>query len=162
MIKAKKGDELLFDQFVAAFEAADNPSARGIYLGALGGFENPAIRKRSLDYVLDGPIRPNEIFNIPNQLRNTEAGAELFFDWLLNNYTTVTTRIPPIWLPFMPLMGDGCDIERMEKTKTFFAQSKTKVDGTDKQMAKVEAGVLDCAALRKREGGKVRAYLKEL
>jgi hypothetical protein len=162
LIKAKKGDEFLFDQFVAAFEAADNPSARGIYLGALGGFENPAIRKRSLAYVLDGSIRPNEIFIIPNQLRNTESGAELFFDWLLTHYTTVTTRMPPIWLPFMPLVGDGCDIERMEKAKIFFAQPKIKVDGTDKQMAKVEAGVLDCAALRKREGDKVRTYLEEL
>lgn len=161
LIKAKKGDEFLFDQFVAAFEAADNPSAREIYLDALGGFENPAIRKKSLAYALDGPIRSNEIFKIPNQLRNTEAGAELFFDWLLNNYTTVTTRMPPIWLPFMPLSGDGCDIERMEKAKIFFAQPKIKVDGTDKQMAKVEAGVLDCAALRKREGGRVRTYLKE-
>jgi hypothetical protein len=70
--------------------------------------------------------------------------------------------MPPVWLPFMPLVGDGCDIERMEKTKIFFAQQKIKVDGTDKQMAKVEARVLDCAALRKREGSKVRTYLKEL
>jgi hypothetical protein len=70
--------------------------------------------------------------------------------------------MPPIWLPFMPLVGSGCDIERVEKAKVFFAQPDIKVDGTDKQMAKVEAGVLDCAALRKREGDKVRAYLKEL
>jgi len=162
LIKAKKGDELLFDQFVAAFEAADNPSARAIYLGALGGFENPAIRDRALVYALDGPIRPNEIFDIPNELRNTESGTELVFDWMLNNYDTVTTRMPPIWLPFMPLVGSGCNLERIEKTKIFFAKPEIKVDGTDKQMAKVEARVLDCAALRKREGGKVRAYLQEL
>ena len=162
LIKAKKGDESLYDQFVAAFEAADNPTARGIYLGALGGFENPGIRDRALAYALDGPLRPNEIFDIPNELRNTESGTELVFDWLLNNYNTVTTRMPPIWLPFMPLVGSGCDPERMEKAKIFFARPEIKVDGTDKQMAKVEAGVLDCAALRKREGVKVRAYLQEL
>ena len=162
MIKAKKGDEALFDQFVAAFEAADNPSARGIYLAALGGFEDPAIRARSLTYALEGPIRPNEIFDIPNELRKTEAGTELVFDWLLNNYNAVTTRMPPVWLPFMPLVGNGCNLERMEKAKVFFAQPEIKIDGTSKQMAKVEAGVLDCVALRKREGGKVKAYLQEL
>ena len=162
LIKAKRGDEFLFEQFVAAFEAADSPSARGIYLRALGGFENPAIRKKALAYILEGPIRPNEIFRISNQIRKTEAGAELVFDWLLDNYAEITTRMPPIWLPFLPMASNGCNIERMEKAKVFFAQPKIKVDGTEKQMAKVEAGVLDCAALRKREGGKVRAYLKKL
>jgi len=162
LIKAKKGDESLFDQYVAAFEAADNPSARGIYLGALGGFYDPAIRERALAYVLKGPLRPNEIFDIPNELRNTESGSDLFSDWMLKNYDTVTNRMPPIWLPFMPLVGSGCDLERMQKAKDFFANPEVKVDGTDKQMAKVEAGVLDCVALRKREGEKVRAYLGEL
>lgn len=162
LIKAKHGDEVLFDQFVAAFETTDNPTARSIYLNALGGFEAPAIRTKALAYALAGPLRSNEIFNIPNQLRKTETGTDLVMDWLLNNYTEVTTRMPPIWLPFMPLVGSGCDIERVEKAKVFFAQPEIKVDGTDKQMAKVEAGVLDCAALRKREGEKVRAYLKEL
>ena len=162
LIKAKRGDETLFDQFVAAFEAADNPSARGIYLAALGGFENPAIRVRSLAYALEGPIRPNEIFDIPNELRKTEAGTALVFDWLLNHYDAVTTRMPPVWLPFMPLVGNGCNLERMEKAKVFFAQPEINVDGTSKQMAKVEAGVLDCVALRKREGSRVKAYLQEL
>jgi len=162
LIKAKNGDESLFDKFVAAFETADNPSARGIYLGALGGFEDQAVREKALAYVLEGPLRPNEIFEIPNQIRTTNQGADLVFDWLLGHYDVVTTRMPPIWLPFMPIVGNGCDLNRMEKAKVFFAEPEVKVDGTDKQMDKVEASVMDCVGLRNREGGKVQSYLQNL
>ena len=161
-IKAKKGDEALFDQFVAAFEAADSPVARGIYLGALGGFEDPGIRKKALAYTLEGPIRPNEMFKISNEIRTTSIGADLVFDWLLTHYDVITRRIPPIWLPFMPLAGNGCDQDRMERARVFFANPAVKVDGTDKQMARVEASVMDCVGLRTREGGKVQSYLQGL
>jgi len=133
-IKAKNGDEALFDQFIAAFEAADSPVARGIYLGALGAFEDPVIRKKALAYTLEGPIRSNETFRISNEIRTTSIGVELVFDWALSNYDVISTRIPPIWL--------------------------LKVDGTDTQMAKVEASVMDCVGLRAREGGKVKFYLQ--
>ena len=162
LIKAKNGDASLFNQFVTAFESADNPTARGIYLRALGGFEDPVIRDKALAYVLEGPLRPNEIFTIPNQIRTTNKGVDLVFVWLLTNYDAVTTRMPPIWLPFMPLVGNGCDLNRMEKAKVFFAQPKVKVDGTDKQMDKVEASVMDCVGLRTREGAKVQSYLQNL
>ena len=161
-IKAKNGNEPLFDQFVAAFETADSPVARGIYLGALGGFEDPVIRKKALVYTLEGPLRPNEVFKIPNEIRTTSIGVDLVFDWLLTHYDVISTRIPPIWLPFMPLVGNGCDQHRMERAKVFFANPEVKVDGTDKQMAKVEASVMDCVGLRAREGGKVKSYLQGL
>ena len=159
-IKAKNGDEQLFDQFIAAFEAADSPVARAIYLGALGAFEDPGVREKALAYTLEGPLRSNEIFKISNEIRTTSIGADLVFEWVLNHYDVITSRMPPIWLPFMPLVGNGCDLDRMEKAKIFFAKPETKVDGTDKQMDKVEASVMDCVGLRTREGGKVRSYLQ--
>jgi alanyl aminopeptidase len=161
-IKAKKGDEQLLDQFISAFEAAENPAARDIYLGALGGFEDRAIREKSLRYTLEGPLRPNELFTIPNEIRTTNIGADLIFDWLTTHFDVMTSRMPPTWLPFMPLVGNGCDMARMEKAKVFFAKLEGKVDGTDKQMDKVEASVLDCVGLRSREGGKVQFYLQKL
>jgi len=159
-IKAKNGDEQLFNQFVAAFETADSPVARAIYLGALGAFEDPGVREKALAYTLEGPLRSNEIFKISNEIRTTSIGADLVFEWVLNHYDVITSRMPPIWLPFMPLVGNGCDLDRMEKAKIFFAKPESKVDGTDKQMDKVEASVMDCVGLRTREGGKVRSYLQ--
>ena len=161
-IKAKKGDEQLLGQFTAAFEAAENPTARGIYLGALGSFEDPAIREKTLRYTLEGPLRSNEMFTIPNEIRTTNIGADLVFDWLTTNFDVMSRRMPPIWLPFMPISGNGCDMARMEKAKVFFANLENKVDGTDKQMDKVEASVLDCVGLRSREGGRVQLYLQQL
>lgn len=162
LIKAKNGDESLFVQFVAAFETAENPTARGIYLRALGGFDDPRIREKALAYILQGPLRSNEIFQISNQIRTSDKGADLVFDWLTTNYGVITSRMPPIWLPFLPIAGNGCNLQRLEKAKTFFAQPEVQVDGTVKQMEKVEAGVLDCVGLRTREGSKVQSYLHNL
>ncbi len=74
LIKAKNGDESLFVQFIAAFETADNPTARGIYLRALGGFDDPQIREKALAYVLQGPLRSNEIFHNLKPDKNQRQG----------------------------------------------------------------------------------------
>jgi len=102
------------------------------------------------------------VFKSPREIKTTSIGVHLVFDWLLTHYDVISTRIPPIWLPFMPLVGNGCDQHRMERAKVFFANPEVKVDGTDKQMAKVEASVMDCVGLRAREGGKVKSYLQGL
>jgi alanyl aminopeptidase len=159
-IKAKSGSPELFDQFAARFQAAENPSVRANYLSALGAFENPVIREKALTYVLEGPLRPNEIFNIPAEIFNAYDGKNLVFDWLMSNFEEVSSRLPPVYVPFLPQFGGGCDAGRLNEAKAFFTKPENIVEGTEKQMEKTEASVLDCISLRNREGENVRNYLQ--
>jgi len=44
--------------------------------------------------------------------------------------------------------------------KAFFSEPAHHVDGTDRQLGKVETAVNDCVSLREREGAKVEAFLR--
>jgi alanyl aminopeptidase len=158
-ITAKHGDEALFDVFRERFESAQTPAARNIYLQSLGAFKDPAIQGKALAYALDGPLYANEVWLIPGTVRNAYGGPDRVFNWMASHYDRFSSRLPPVFLPFLPMFGGGCDRERMHEATAFFAQPGVKVEGTEKQMKKVEASVLDCISLREREKQRVADYL---
>jgi alanyl aminopeptidase len=159
-IVARKGDETMFDDYVARFNAAENPSERSNYLRALGAFENPAIRERALAFTLEGPLRPNELFTIPGEISSSPGSADFVFAWFTDHYADIAARLPPLFLPLLTGFGGGCDLDRLEAARAFFARPDVRVDGTDKQMEKTAASVMDCVNLRQREGERVRSYLQ--
>jgi alanyl aminopeptidase len=159
-IVAKDGDAKLFEEYARRFEEASSPALRSNYLQALGAFEDPAIRDRALTYVLEGPLRPNELFTIPTGIAQTNEGANLTFQWMTDHYAQITQRMPPLFVPFLARFGGGCDAERLERAKRFFSDPAHRVDGTDKQLEQTETQVMDCVRLQEREAENVAAYLK--
>lgn len=157
---AEDGDMDLFEEMKKRFAEAQNPAVRANYLGALGAFDDVEIRKAALAYALEGPLRPNELFTIPGDIADDSAGAEMMFAWTTGNFETISGKMPPLFRPYLTGIGAGCDIDRLTRTKAFFAKPEHSVEGTDVQMKRVEAGVLDCVDLRQREGAKVRAWLE--
>ncbi|HVT02298.1 MAG TPA: M1 family metallopeptidase [Thermoanaerobaculia bacterium] len=161
-VAALEGDQALYDKYLAGFQAAKTPGERSNYLGALGSFQDPAIREKSLEFALKGKLRPNELFVIPRGLGSTAASRDRLFKWLTDNYDTITSRLPPAFVSFMPNFAAGCEAERLQAAKSFFAQEGHHVEGTEKELQKVTEQVNDCVALRQREGSAVSAYLNGL
>jgi hypothetical protein len=159
-IAASKGDSEMFDDFVTHFKTAGNPAERANYLAALGAFEDAALRERALAFTLDGPLRPNELFAIPGEIADHNDGADRAFQWITENYDQVAGRMPPLFRPFLTNFGGGCDRARLQRAKAFFSEPAHQVDGTDRQLGKVETAVNDCVRLREREGAKVEAFLR--
>ena len=62
----------------------------------------------------------------------------------------------------MPFMASGCENERIEAARAFFAEPEHSVDGTEKNLQKVVDGITDCVSLREREGKAVSDYLNQL
>jgi alanyl aminopeptidase len=158
-ITAKKGDESMYQDYLARFSAAENPAERANYLRSLGAFENAAIREQALAYTLAGPLRANEIFTIPGEIFSAPDGADRVFDWFVDHYADIASRLPPLFLPLLTGFGGGCDIDRLEAARAFFSRPDVRVDGTEKQMEKTAAQVMDCVNLRRREGDNVHRYL---
>ncbi len=162
-LNALHGDHALYQRCRAAFESAKVPAIRRSYLGALGGFDDPAIEEEALRYALEGPLRTNELFAIPFGIANrTDRGADRAFRWVLENYDKIATKLPLAFLPFLTNMASGCSAERLAKAREFFAAPSHDVPGTAKELGQVTDQVNDCVGLRAREGAKVAAYLKTL
>jgi len=159
-IAAHDGDRALFDQYRKRFESAKTPGERSRYLAALAGFNHPQLSEEALRYALSGPLRPNEIFAIPFGIGGSQAGRDRRFSWFTRNYPAISSRIPPIFMSNLPFIAAGCEANRIAAAKTFFADSRHRVEGTLEELAKVEEQINDCVKLRSREQEKVARYLK--
>lgn len=158
-IAARDGDEALFETLRERFETADNPTDRQRFLRALGAFETPELRRRALEYALEGPVRPNEIFTIPFGQRVTEEDRDRVFRWTVGHFDDLAERVPPMILDFLPRMAGGCSPERLRAAEEFFTADSRRTESLAKTLAKVRDQVHACVALREREGAAVRRYL---
>ena len=155
-LAATRGDAALFDEFQKRFENAKTPADRARYLDALGSFLDPALRQRARDLSLTSAVRPTEIYDLAGSTA-TEEEREDMYRWITANYDAFTKKLPPAFAAGMPFIAAGCSPERVERAREFFATRK--VEGTDRQMARIAEQVSDCAALRAREMEAVSRYL---
>ena len=160
-LHAIKGDRALFDEYRRRIETAKVPADRSRYLNALGYFRAPELVDAALAYVLDGPLRPQEIFAIPAAISTTVANDGRSYEFLVGHYPAISAKLPPMFLAFMPHAAGGCSVARAAKGKAFFTDPANAAPGMDKEIAKMTEAVKDCAALREREGAAVAAYLKK-
>jgi alanyl aminopeptidase len=157
-MNATYGDEALFEEFRKRLESATSPADRSRFLAALGRFRDPALRKKAREYSFTPAVRANELFALWGGAENAQERDELF-DWITANYETIMKRLPPTFASGMPFIASGCEPERVKRAREFFTTHK--IEGTERQLARVEEQVNECATLKEREMKAVSAYLKK-
>lgn len=160
VLASREGDEARFEMLRERFENARTPTDRGRFLASLGGFRDPALVDKALDYAFSGPLRSNELFTIPMGVRNTAQGRQRTYVWMTENYGRLGERLPEMFMGMMPLLAGGCSAERLDAARTFFMKEENKVSGTERSLGRTAAQVNDCLALRAREGESVRSFLE--
>jgi alanyl aminopeptidase len=160
-LAARDGNRELFEIYRKRVENAQVPSERARFLTALGAFRNPELREEALRYSLNGPLRPNEMFDVSRGISETEDGRDRVFRWLTDNYDAIMKRLPAEFGGFMPFFASGCSSQRLETARVFFSKPEHQAPGTEKQLAKVADQVQECVTLREREGDNVTRYLRE-
>jgi len=162
-LSAVHGDRALWNDYRERFEKAETPAERSRYLLALSEFTDPELVEEKLRYALSGPLRAQEVMQLTRALGDTEEGRDRLYRWITENYDAIVARIPPPRLISLPrIAAGGCDAERLEAARAFFAEENHQVPGTVEAFAKVSDQVRDCVDLRQREGAAVAAYLNSL
>jgi alanyl aminopeptidase len=153
------------EDFETCRKMAENtkvPTERSRFLRALGAFGDPALQDEALKYVLSGEVRPTETFTVVGGISHTDEGSAKVFQWMMDNYELITSRIPEAYAAYMPYFVSGCSEERLAVARKFFADPKHSVDGTEANLNKVSDSVMDCVNLREREGARVADYLGKM
>ncbi|MEM7586432.1 MAG: M1 family aminopeptidase [Acidobacteriota bacterium] len=157
-LAAFEGDRKRFDEYTRRLESAESPVGRRLFLQALGAFRSTELRQAALDYSLTGKLRPNELVVPIQALAGTAAGRELAYRWMTQHFDALVSRLPPLFVGFMPRFAAGCSAERLEHARGFFAERGNPM--VMSQLEKVSEEVNDCVSLREREGAAVARYLK--
>jgi alanyl aminopeptidase len=161
-LAAIRGDRKLFDAYRQHADAPRTPDDRGRYLSACGYFRKPELMKEALGMVTSGTIRGNEMFGIITGLGETPSGRALRYAYVVQNYDAIVGRLPAEMKTFMPMFAAGCEADRLEEARAFFADPSRKDPATDRSVTRVADQVSDCVNLRTREGKSVAGYLDSL
>jgi hypothetical protein len=159
-LACRNGARSRFDTCRNRFEQAETPAEREHFLSALGSFWDPTLSEEALRYALTGPLRPQEVFDIPMGIaERSEAHSDLIFHWLIDHYDEAAAKLPPMYRAFLPMIAGGCSRSRLEAARAFFSEPEHATPGAEQRLARVADAVNDCASLRDREGARVATYL---
>ena len=161
-LPAIRGDEALFNEYKHRFETTTFPTDRDIYMYGMGNFRDPKIRAEALAYVLEGPLRPHELFTIPQAVGSTIGQEQEVFDWFTQHYDAVMKKLPPAYAIYLPYLGVSCKREMLARTKAFFSAPEHMAEGMEPELRKVLEAGDQCAGLRDREGASVERYFAQL
>jgi puromycin-sensitive aminopeptidase len=93
-VAARTGNAALWERYEAARLATSNPQEAIRLLHALGSFEDPALRARTLAHMLSDAVRSQDApFVIIRMLMDRMSGPEAWA-WLQTNWDTFIARIP--------------------------------------------------------------------
>jgi hypothetical protein len=155
IMAATNGDSSLFEAYCSALEKAKTPTDRLRLLNALAHFDDPSLARRVLDYSLTGPLKPQELIQIPQIMRERPELQDLVFQWTMDHFDALAARIPPSYVSALPRQASGCSLERVSRARGFFSGPVRAPVGTDKELDRLESATQECVALSEREGDAV-------
>ncbi len=153
------GDAKLFEQFSEKFESAESPSERSRYLEALGSFRTPAMVEKSLQYSLTADLRPHESTSIPQAISADPQFQPLVFNWMVDNFTTISKRAPSLYISRLPNLVNGRDLKQFEEAREFLSVPGRKTSLMEKNLIEVGDKVLHRARLQEKENASVHEFL---
>jgi hypothetical protein len=149
-VTASNGDEAEFQQFRAKFETAATPADKSRYMSAMGNFRDAKIQDEVLAYALTPNVRVMDRFQLIGGMFQTEAGRDKVYGWMTKNYDKLASGLPVEFQAYFPYFVSGCEQQRLDAAKKFFAEPAHKVDGTDRNLEKTASQIGDCLNLRER------------
>ncbi len=161
-LSAIHGGEDLYREYKRRFESAQTPVDHSRFLYLVGSFRDSTLVEDALQYVLEGPLHNTELFTVLWAVSRSGKFDNRLFDWIMENYGVLTSRMPPEMAVRLAMFAGGCSEERLEKAVRFFAEPTHHVVGIDRRLDEISDQVHDCTGLREREGERVRHYLEGL
>jgi alanyl aminopeptidase len=161
-VPAMRGDAALYVTYRQHLEQAKLPVDRARWLTGMGSFYQPALVDSALAYALNGPLRPQERGNLTRTLMEHKDNQPKLFAWMMANREQIIAQTTPTAAAMMPMYANGCDTQRLEQAKAFFAEPAHQAPGVNMTLAQVSDAVSDCSNLKEREGAPVRAFLHQV
>jgi aminopeptidase 2 len=158
-LAAIQGDATTYADFRKRFETSTSPPERERFLGTLGFFRDPKLVDQTLQYTIEGPLRPQEIFTV-TQSMDTNEQRDQIWAFVQKNYSPLSQRIPPVYRVYLVYSAFGCTKDRIAEAKAFFTGDRAPF-GTDVEMARMNDEINTCVSLREREGPRVAKMLTE-
>ena len=93
-VVAAAGDEGTYEAVLARYRTTTNPQDKMRYLLALGGFEDPALLRRSLDLCLADDVRNQDGPFLIGAIIGNRHGGAMAWEWVEEHWDAILGRFP--------------------------------------------------------------------
>ncbi len=153
------GDEALWERLRDAAVAEKDPVTRVALVTALGAFEAPALRQKTLQLVIDGVLLAQDFRQLARG-GGDAAARTATWDWLVAHYEPLVGVLGPSAAPRLPWLGGGfCSSEDRQRVADFFADPAHAPSGTERNLGLVLENIDRCARLRDAIRGPLAEWL---
>jgi aminopeptidase N/puromycin-sensitive aminopeptidase len=149
----------LYDKLLAVSRNSGDPGEKTDALRTLGRFRDPALVKRTLDYLVSGEVRNQDTWIVLVALLRNRETRDQTWDYMQNNWEKVHAQLTvSSGAEVVRATGNFCTVRRRDEVIDFFATHK--IEATERTLAKAVDSINDCIQLRSSQEPDLRAWLK--
>ena len=160
-VAALDGDSSLYDRYLQHLKSAKTPQEHSGYLVALGWFQDPALVKRTFDYVVGPETKSADIFGGTYFSLINPATQASAWDLVKTNFPAIQKKLGPadavVWVPYVA--GYFCDEKLRDDSQQFFKAQN--IPGLDRPLKNAEDTVNACIDLRSLQQKNLSSYLRK-
>jgi aminopeptidase N/puromycin-sensitive aminopeptidase len=157
-ITAAHGDAALYDKVMAASKDGSDPGLQSEALRTLAYFSDPALVRRTMDYVTSGEVRNQDSWIPMAILLSDRETRQPTWDYIRENWDRVHAQFTTnSGSRVVAAAGTFCSVEKRDEVASFF--STHKVDAAERTLAKALDNINDCVRLRTTQGPNLQRWL---
>jgi aminopeptidase N/puromycin-sensitive aminopeptidase len=147
VVSASNGDAAFYDKLLAVSRNSGDPGEKTDALRTLGHFRDPALVKRTLDYLVSGEVRNQDTWIVLIALLRDRATQDQTWDYMQKNWDKVHAQLTvSSGTEVVRATGNFCTAQRRDEVHNFF--STHKIEASERTLAKAVDSINDCVQLR--------------
>jgi aminopeptidase N len=159
-VAARSGDAGLYEKYLARSRAAGNPEEHYRYMYALASFSDPALVRRTLDYILGPDVRSQDAKVFIAALLNNRDAQALGWKLLQGRWAEVQKKTGEFVgnTVIVGALSAFCDAGTLTGVRRFF--SAHPVRDAERTLQQATERISDCSTLAAVQSPKLGAWLK--
>ena len=159
LVSASNGDAALYDKLLAVSRNSGDPGEKTDALRTLGRFRDPALVKRTLDYLVSGEVRNQDTWIVLVALLRDRATRDQTWDYMQKNWDKVHAQLTvSSGAEVVRATGNFCSVRQRDEVMDFFATHK--IEASQRTLAKAIDSINDCIQLRSNQEPDFHTWLQ--
>ena len=147
LVSATNGDAALYDKVLAVSKSSSDPGEQTDALRTLARFRDPALVRRTLEYVASGEVRNQDSWSVLVVLLRDRETRDLAWDYIQKNWDKVHAQLTvSSGADVVRATGSFCSVRQRDEVVDFFATHR--VEAAERTLAKAVDSINDCIQLR--------------
>lgn len=162
IVLANGGGEQAFDAIWKSYLNAPTAGQKDQALRVIGGVEDAALIKRTLEYALGPDVKTQDLYKPISSMRSTSTGISIRWQWMKDNWTEIHKRLSTAGTLLGGVLqmtaSSLCTEEQAQDVEDFFKDKDNK--GYDMSLAQSLDAIRSKALWVKRDAADVEQWLQ--